>query len=114
MFTDIEGSTRRWEADADAMRAALVAHDEVLRTEIAALEARLGSRLDASGDAAIATSARLAAIDQAIKAHTGSLQSLESAIAQTDDLVERVVEALDSLERSVAEQNEIKAAIGRD
>ena len=28
LFTDIEGSTRRWEADADAMRAALAAHDE--------------------------------------------------------------------------------------
>ena len=31
LFTDIEGSTRRWEADADAMRAALEAHDDVLR-----------------------------------------------------------------------------------
>src|SRR5215207_3248057 len=31
LFTDIEGSTRRWEADAAAMRAALAAHDEVLR-----------------------------------------------------------------------------------
>ena len=30
LFTDIEGSTRRWEADADAMRAALAEHDEVL------------------------------------------------------------------------------------
>jgi hypothetical protein len=29
-FTDVEGSTRRWEADADAMRAALVARDWVL------------------------------------------------------------------------------------
>ena len=28
LFTDIEGSTRRWEADADAMRVALEAHDE--------------------------------------------------------------------------------------
>src|SRR5262245_46754131 len=28
LFTDIEGSTRRWEADPDAMRAALVVHDE--------------------------------------------------------------------------------------
>ncbi len=34
MFTDIEGSTRRWESDAEAMRAALAAHDEVLRTAI--------------------------------------------------------------------------------
>ena len=32
LFTDVEGSTRRWEADARAMRAALVVHDEVLRT----------------------------------------------------------------------------------
>ena len=30
LFTDIEGSTRR--SDADVMRAALVTHDEVLRT----------------------------------------------------------------------------------
>ncbi|MGA7464608.1 adenylate/guanylate cyclase domain-containing protein [Mycobacterium sp.] len=36
LFTDVEGSTRRWEADADAMRAALAAHDEVLRTVCAA------------------------------------------------------------------------------
>ena len=36
LFTDVEGSTRRWEADAQAMRAALAAHDEVLRKAIAA------------------------------------------------------------------------------
>ena len=40
LFTDVEGSTRRWEADAEAMRAALAAHDEVLRT---AIEAHGGS-----------------------------------------------------------------------
>src|SRR5277367_4468227 len=31
LFTDVEGSTRRWEADADGMELALAAHDEVLR-----------------------------------------------------------------------------------
>jgi class 3 adenylate cyclase len=36
LFTDVEGSTRRWENDADAMRAALAAHDEVLRRVIKA------------------------------------------------------------------------------
>jgi predicted ATPase len=36
LFTDVEGSTRRWEADADAMRVALAAHDAVLRTAIKA------------------------------------------------------------------------------
>ena len=40
LFTDIEGSTRRWEADADAMRAALLAHDEVLRSRITAHDLR--------------------------------------------------------------------------
>ena len=34
LFTDIEGSTRRWEADAAAMRSALLEHDEVLRDAI--------------------------------------------------------------------------------
>jgi class 3 adenylate cyclase len=36
LFTDVEGSTRRWEADADGMRAALAAHDEVPRSAIEA------------------------------------------------------------------------------
>ena len=36
LFTDIEGSTRRWETDADSMRAALAAHDEVLRETVVA------------------------------------------------------------------------------
>ena len=36
LFTDVEGSTRRWEADADAMRVSLAAHDEVLRSAIEA------------------------------------------------------------------------------
>jgi class 3 adenylate cyclase len=35
-FTDVEGSTRRWEADAEAMRLPLAAHDEVLRKAIEA------------------------------------------------------------------------------
>ncbi|MDT5351421.1 MAG: hypothetical protein QOH91_4708 [Mycobacterium sp.] len=30
LFTDVEGLTRRWEADADGMRQALAAHDEVM------------------------------------------------------------------------------------
>src|ERR1700730_13886727 len=44
LFTDIEGSTRRWEADADAMRAALAAHDEVLGKAIEAHDGVLFSR----------------------------------------------------------------------
>jgi class 3 adenylate cyclase len=36
LFTDFEGSTRRWENDANAMRAVLAAHDEVLRKAVEA------------------------------------------------------------------------------
>ncbi|MDT5113253.1 MAG: hypothetical protein QOE20_5143 [Mycobacterium sp.] len=34
LFTDIEGSPRRWETEADAMRAALNAHDATLRQAV--------------------------------------------------------------------------------
>lgn len=34
LLTDVEGSTRRWEADPDGMRVALAAHDDVLRAAV--------------------------------------------------------------------------------
>jgi class 3 adenylate cyclase len=42
LFTDVEGSTRRWEADAQAMRAARAANDGVLRKVIEAHGGRNG------------------------------------------------------------------------
>ncbi len=47
LFTDVEGSTRRWETDADAMRIALAAHDDVLR---GAIEAHGGWLFKHTGD----------------------------------------------------------------
>jgi class 3 adenylate cyclase len=47
LFTDVEDSTRRWEADADGMRTALAAHDEVLR---GAIEAHGGWVFKHTGD----------------------------------------------------------------
>ena len=34
LFTDIEGSTRLWQQDEEAMRAALERHDSILRSAI--------------------------------------------------------------------------------
>ena len=66
LFTDIQGSTRRWEADPDAMRAALTAHDEVLRS---AVEAHGGWLFKHTGDGVIAAfSSARAAVDAAAAA----------------------------------------------
>jgi predicted ATPase len=66
LFTDIEGSTRRWESDAAAMRAALVTHDEVLRT---AIESNGGFLFSHTGDGVVAAFASpTSAIDAAVAA----------------------------------------------
>ncbi|MGO9152271.1 AAA family ATPase, partial [Mycobacterium sp.] len=66
LFTDVEGSTRRWEADAEGMRAALAAHDEVLRT---AIEAHGGWLFKHTGDGVCAAFASpTSAVDAAVAA----------------------------------------------
>jgi predicted ATPase/class 3 adenylate cyclase len=66
LFTDVEGSTRRWEADAEGMRVALAAHDEVLRK---AIEAHGGWLFKHTGDGvcAVFVSPR-SAVDAAVTA----------------------------------------------
>jgi predicted ATPase len=66
LFTDVEGSTRRWEADAEGMRIALAAHDEVLR---GAIEAHGGWLFKHTGDGVCAAFASpRAAVDAAVAA----------------------------------------------
>jgi predicted ATPase/class 3 adenylate cyclase len=65
LLTDLEGSTRLWEQDPDAMKAAMVRHDELLEKTIAAHEgfvfARMGDGMAAAfamaGDAVSAAAA---------------------------------------------------------
>ncbi len=66
LFTDVEGSTRRWEADADGMRVALVAHDTVLR---ATIETHGGFMFKHTGDGVCAAfTSPKSAVDAAIAA----------------------------------------------
>ena len=66
LFTDVEGSTRRWEADAEGMRVALAAHDEVLRN---AIEAHGGWWFKHTGDGVCAAFASpRSAVDAAVAA----------------------------------------------
>src|SRR5271165_6090288 len=66
LFTDVEGSTRRWEADAEAMRAALATHDKVLRS---AIETHGGFMFKHTGDGVCAAFASpRSAVDAAVAA----------------------------------------------
>jgi class 3 adenylate cyclase len=66
LFTDIEGSTRRWEKDADLVRKALAAHDEVLRSTV---EEHGGWLFKHTGDGVCAAFASpRAAVDAAVNA----------------------------------------------
>jgi class 3 adenylate cyclase len=66
LFTDIEGSTRRWEAGAETMRAVLAAHDQVLRT---AIKAHGGCLFKHTGDGVCAAFASpRSAVDAAVTA----------------------------------------------
>ena len=66
LFTDVEGSTRRWEADADGMRQALAAHDEVLH---GAIERHGGWLFKHTGDGVCAAFASpRSAVDAAVAA----------------------------------------------
>src|ERR1700753_2780294 len=66
LFTDVEGSTRRWEDDAEGVRVALAAHDEVLRQ---AIEAHGGLMFKHTGDGVCAAFASPhSAVDAAVAA----------------------------------------------
>ncbi len=66
LFTDVEGSTRRWEKDANEMRIALAAHDEVL---CRAIEAHGGWLFKHTGDGVCAAFASpRSAVDAAVAA----------------------------------------------
>jgi hypothetical protein len=66
LFTDIEGSTRRWEADPDVMRVALETHNKVLRESV---EANDGKVFNYTGDGMCAVfSSPRSAVDAAVAA----------------------------------------------
>ncbi|WP_324684822.1 adenylate/guanylate cyclase domain-containing protein [Mycobacterium sp. 94-17] len=69
LFTDVEGSTRRWEADPDAMRVALAAHDDLMAETVAA---NRGWLFKHTGDwVCAAFSSPKAAVDAAVTAQRG-------------------------------------------
>src|SRR4051812_48440970 len=73
LFTDIEGSTGRWERQAGSMKSALARHDEIMR---AAIEANAGHIFKTVGDGFYA------AFDSATDALAASLEAQRALAAQ--------------------------------
>ena len=69
LFTDLEGSTRLWEEQPDAMREALTAHDAIVR---GAIEAHGGLVVSEMGDGmAAAFTSATEAVHAAVEAQIG-------------------------------------------
>ena len=69
LFTDIEGSTRRWQDEPEAMRALLVEHDAILRDVI---DKHKGVLFKHTGDGAAAVFASASdAVNAAVDAQAG-------------------------------------------
>ncbi len=93
LLTDLEGSTRMWEQDPGAMKAAMVRHDELLEKTIAAhrgfVFARMGDGMAASFATARDAVAAAAAFQHALVAEPwGTANSLRARIGlHTDEAV---------------------------
>jgi predicted ATPase/class 3 adenylate cyclase len=96
LFSDIEGSTRRWDAHADAMRDAVRRHDEIVRSEI---ERRRGYVFKTIGDAFCAS---FWSVAEALEAAVDSQRRLgRENFADVDELrVRMAIAAGEADERS--------------
>ena len=74
LFSDVEGSTRLWAADKDAMSASLLVHDAILR---GAIEGNGGYVFTTAGDSFAAAFARAS---DAVRAATESQRALTDAV----------------------------------
>ena len=90
-----------------------LAHIEVLQQATAERADRLEHAIETARQETTARQdalyAELNGVDRSVKAQSAAIESLRTAMSQTDDLVERVVEALESLQAVVLEHSEEKA-----
>jgi len=88
--------------------------DEVspLAARLQELETAFAAATRQAAEAQDRATADIVQLEAQLKDHAGAIESARAASAQTDDLVERVVEALESLQSTVLEQPEGGAAGG--
>jgi hypothetical protein len=79
---------------------------EAVGEHVGRIEKTLEDLRNHTGNFERSVAADLMDIESNLKAHTASLEAARTAMSQTDDLVERVVEALESLQTAVLDQSE--------
>ena len=80
LFTDIEGSTRRWERQPEAMAAALARHDDILRR---AIESAGGEVFKTVGDAVCAAfPSATSAVEAAVAPRMKVLRRIGSSLVR--------------------------------
>ena len=79
---------------------------EVLNARVAGIERTVEEMLRHGSQFENNMAADLVDLEQSIKAQSASIESARTAMSQTDDLVERVVEALESLQTAILDQTE--------
>jgi class 3 adenylate cyclase len=93
LLTDLEGSTRLWEHDPDAMKSAMVRHDDILEKTIAAHRGYVFARMGDGMAAAFATArdavSAAAALQQALASEPwGTTRPLRARVGlHTDEAV---------------------------
>jgi len=80
---------------------------EAVSEHIQRVEATVEEMRQHSGQFERSVATDLLELERNVRAHSGGIESVQTAIGQTDDLVERVVEALESLQTAVLDQSEM-------
>ena len=114
-IVDAQGGVAQPIAEVRAMADQIVARVEhtfePIGRRIAAVEGTLQDLSNRSAALQENLAADLSGIEESLAKHGAAIDSARAAMAQTDDLVERVVEALELLQSSVLDQHEEHAAL---
>jgi hypothetical protein len=94
------------ETGSEAIQARIARGFEVLNARMEHIERTVEAMRRHASGLEYRVAADLVDIEQSIKVQSAAIESSRTAMAQTDDLVERVVEVLESLQTTVLEQSE--------
>jgi eukaryotic-like serine/threonine-protein kinase len=100
--SQVEGRLQSQQAAVAQLHQALAISTERISRMERALETT-GRRFD---EHAASTATQRHALEQTVRAQVAALEAIRTALAQTDDLVERVVEALDFLQSTIMERSD--------